>query len=91
MIDFQQLEGIVSAIEGEAKQPSPSHANLARLVAMFFRLVADDMTSKAKEVVPAVAEPEKQVESVPDQAPEAEPEQEPKPTKHLKKQKGKKS
>lgn len=32
-----KLEGIVQAIEGEAKAPAPSHANLARLTAMFCR------------------------------------------------------
>lgn len=36
-MDTAKLEGIVSAIEAESKIPMPSHANLARLVSMFFR------------------------------------------------------
>lgn len=36
-MDFPKIEGIVQAIEAEAKAPAPSHQNLARLVSMAFR------------------------------------------------------
>lgn len=36
-MDFTKLEGILTAIESETRLPSPSHNNLARLVAMAFR------------------------------------------------------
>lgn len=36
-MDTSKLEGLVEAIEGEARSPAPSHANLARLVAQFCR------------------------------------------------------
>jgi hypothetical protein len=37
MIDIPKHEGLVEGIEMESKIPHPSHANLARLVAMFCR------------------------------------------------------
>lgn len=36
-MDTTRLESIVEAIDAEAKTPAPSHANLARLVGLFFR------------------------------------------------------
>ncbi len=35
-MDLTKLESIIEAIRAEAKMPAPSHANLARLVAMAF-------------------------------------------------------
>lgn len=47
-MDITKLEGIVSAIEVESTQPSPSHNNLARLSALFFKeLIAQLMSDKA--------------------------------------------
>lgn len=41
-MSIEKLNGVIEAIEAESKQPSPSHANLARLVAMFFREFLDE-------------------------------------------------
>lgn len=47
MADFKALEGITEAIEAESRTPSPSHQNLARLVAMALRNL---MTPSSPEV-----------------------------------------
>lgn len=52
-MDVNKLEGIVSAIEGESKAPAPSHANLARLVSMFFRELIEQFKSQSVEPKPA--------------------------------------
>ncbi len=56
-MNIPKLEGIVDAIEEESRTPSPSHQNLARLVAMFMReiLVEDE--------VPLVPQTETQTET----------------------------
>lgn len=41
-MEMSKIDGLISAIEAEAKQPHPSHANLARLVAMIFREMYGD-------------------------------------------------
>lgn len=52
MIDEVKLEGIVSAIEKEARQPSPSHNELARLVVLFFRsLIETSQVVHASDIV----------------------------------------
>jgi hypothetical protein len=47
-MDNGKLEGILSAIEAEAKIPAPSHQNLARLIAMFFRELMAQMEELKK-------------------------------------------
>ncbi len=43
------LNGIISAIEAEGVNPSPSHANLARLFAMYLK---ETLVQTANEVPP---------------------------------------
>lgn len=43
-MDTAKLEGIISAIETESKIPSPSHANLARLVSNLFRVLVEEFS-----------------------------------------------
>lgn len=50
-MDIIKLSGIVEAIEGEGKLPSPSHNNLARLVAMFCKELIEGLFPP-----PAIAE-----------------------------------
>ncbi len=56
-VDITKLQSIIEAIDSEAKMPNPSHANLARLVAMFFRdLIEPTIVAPAATVT--TSEPE---------------------------------
>lgn len=44
----QELEGVIQAIEQESKLPSPSHNNLARLIAKALRLMGCDAHEELK-------------------------------------------
>jgi hypothetical protein len=48
-MDLIKLEGIITAIESEAKMPNPSHANLARLTAMLARALIEAPQHPAEE------------------------------------------
>jgi hypothetical protein len=44
-----KIEGIISAIESESKNPAPSHSNLARLVSLLGKaLVETDVPTETK-------------------------------------------
>lgn len=51
-MDIEALKGIADAVEAESKQPSPSHNNLARLLAMFIRELIKEKTSECKIQTP---------------------------------------
>lgn len=53
-MDIAKLEGYLDAIEQEATQPQPSHANLARLVAMFMRAIVETYKQPAPPEQPPV-------------------------------------
>lgn len=66
---MEKIEGIIQAIEAESKTPSPSHLNLARLVAMAFRALLEPRPMPAEE--PQPVEPVEVAPAAP--APEPEP------------------
>lgn len=61
-MDFTKLEGLLSAIEGESLQPSPSHNNLSRLVALFMRELLVQLTPPCSETVTDAGNPESALE-----------------------------
>lgn len=42
-MDFTKVEGIIDAIEVEHRQPTPTHANLARLTALLARTILEEL------------------------------------------------
>lgn len=54
-MDIIKLEGLISAIESESRQPSPSHNNLARLVAMFCKELIKQSEKPSTETISSIA------------------------------------
>ncbi len=90
MTSLEKLEGLISAIEGEAKQASPSHANLARLTALALREFLLSLSEPAPQS--AVEEKSWPVVDEPPTAPESDlpPTDTPEPKHHAKRHKAKK-
>ncbi len=59
---LERLNGLISAIEAESHNPSPSHLNLARLVALFNRELLDYLNAKGPVTVTATNNPAPAVE-----------------------------
>lgn len=77
------LEGIIEAIEAESKQPSPSHNNLARLVALGLKAISESLEPKEQHQ----EDPKPMVDKAFEQTVNYVSQEEPKLKKRLKKQK----
>lgn len=55
---MEKLEGIITAVEAESKQPNPTHANLARLVAMFMRETKEAIDTIIASINPVAGDKE---------------------------------
>lgn len=60
-MNVEKISGIIDAVDAEAKLPSPSHSNLARLLSLFMRCcienVAPVQVTTTETINPITPEP----------------------------------